>query len=796
MTESVMSGYGHQSIWSDLGRLHKWGIYTLALVAFLALWGGNAFGTIVAMMFLIFGAACWFWESPRVDTMAFDKLWTLLTTLVIGLSIFVGFNTDLSIIEIGVYFILYLTAAKLFQRARLIDHAQILALSFLLIAASTAFNDDLMFGIFFAIYVIVGVVTFAIHHLRMEIEANIERGGRPTRVLFGRRYLAVLVTMALLTFAAALVFFFLFPRLGFGFFATKARQQVQQSGFSENVDLGSHGAIKADNSVVMRVQFPNGDRPSSGTLYWRGLSFDRYDGIRWSRTLDRARRINQTTDGSFPIQAYLPEWGPSLVEQEIYIEPMDSNIMFGLDKPIELRFPGKEHHALRPFRGGEILQNETGDLRYKRRDSVGYLYNIKSFTRPNPSAQELQRATTDKEDERLDSTQSRFDEAYLQLPANLDDEIKALAESITRDATNDFDRAGLIASYLRTNLTYTTDLPPTGDQPPLSAFLLTNKRGHCEYFATAMVIMLRSIGIKARNVNGFLGGQWNNFDGYLAVRNSDAHSWTEVFLGSSWVRFDPTPSAANVSERSSLLDPFSKVYDALRFKWFKYVIEYDLSTQIELLKTAGRALGASEEQVETRNMSVTFIDLLRALKRNLIPSMLVLLISLLAGAVIRVRKPSPLDRWDALISVAAIGASATAAALLWKPEAGSLVRIFAVGTPSVMLLTGFVGRLSSKRSARRRKPHGVARIYIALRSLLSKHGVTISPTDGPETLLETVRDSALPDSETAETIITAYMNVRFGGTILKPAEERQLSRDLKLLSRTLAKASNRSRAPM
>ncbi|MBM4321017.1 MAG: hypothetical protein FJ125_13960, partial [Deltaproteobacteria bacterium] len=118
----------------DLPRLHKLGCYALTGLAIASLWLGNAFGAGLGLPLLLVAVASWFWEPPRVDPDRFQRGWTVLTLLVLGLLVYLGFTRDLGIVNLGVYFVLYLTMAKLYQRSRLADHEQILALSLLLMA--------------------------------------------------------------------------------------------------------------------------------------------------------------------------------------------------------------------------------------------------------------------------------------------------------------------------------------------------------------------------------------------------------------------------------------------------------------------------------------------------------------------------------------------------------------------------------------------------------------------------------------------------------------------------------------
>ena len=132
-------------------------------------------------------------------------------------------------------------------------------------------------------------------------------------------------------------------------------------------------------------------------------------------------------------------------------------------------------------------------------------------------------------------------ETYLQLPA-LDPRIPELAKQITARDNTPYDKARSIEGYLRSHYGYTLDLsgPPQAD--PLAYFLFQKRAGHCEYFAAAMTVMLRSLGIPARYINGFQTGEYNDVGGDLVVRASDAHSWVEAYFpGFGWLTFDPTP---------------------------------------------------------------------------------------------------------------------------------------------------------------------------------------------------------------------------------------------------------------
>src|SRR5207237_8669027 len=147
-----------------------------------------------------------------------------------------------------------------------------------------------------------------------------------------------------------------------------------------------------------------------------------------------------------------------------------------------------------------------------------------------------------------------------------------------------------------------------GGPDPLADFVFNVKQGHCEYFAAALAVMLRTQGIASRVVNGFLPGEYNETAGAYTVRQSDAHSWVEVYFPqtNSWVTFDPTPSAGRTShERTGLAGIFSKYSEAIELMWFQYVVAYDKQEQRSLVSSIRQRL------VDLRRSSPTKLANLR-----------------------------------------------------------------------------------------------------------------------------------------------------------------------------------------
>ncbi|HTR52181.1 MAG TPA: transglutaminase domain-containing protein, partial [Kofleriaceae bacterium] len=185
-------------------------------------------------------------------------------------------------------------------------------------------------------------------------------------------------------------------------------------------------------------------------------------------------------------------------------------------------------------------------------------------------------------------------EDYLQLPDEITARTYELAAKITAGYPTQYDKALAIERWLDQNLTYTLELKEPGGREPIDFFLFDRKQGHCEYFASAFAILARAAHIPTRQVNGFLGGEWNEYQSYVAVRAGDAHSWDEVYFpGAGWVTFDPTPPDRHDPlgrGGDGIAARMSRLVDTLRFQWTKWVIEYDLVSQLSLFKDLGGVL--------------------------------------------------------------------------------------------------------------------------------------------------------------------------------------------------------------
>jgi transglutaminase-like putative cysteine protease len=586
----------------NFGRAHKTTTYLAVWCAYLSLLLSSELSLPAAALSFAGVVASWWWEAPRVRVERWQKAWTAVGLVVFGWSVLAFLAGD-DLVLVGSELILYLLVAKLFGRRSSRDYLQVYVLSFLMLVAATVVNSDITFGLFFLGYVVTSTWALILLHLRREIEENylVRHEGTQTsqqvqisRILGSKRivgagFFAGTGAMSLVVFAGALVLFLAIPRIGFGLFFDKNRGGVTLAGFSDGVKLGGHGVIKDDDTVVMRVEvsgpYEGRDAPY---LHWRGVAFDEYREGEWRRSKKAPRTEKQTVldgglatyhvrydDPARPPERELTASLAGLVQQDIYLEPLGNDVLFGASMPAAFRVD--------PPLGQKPRDREERNDEIRFHHSAGIKYTVFSRLERPPLA--VMRAS------RPRVLPAGFDH-YLALPPEVTSRTRALAHQITAGKAGDYQKAAAIESWLQGNLGYTLEMvSPARGQEPVDFFLFDRRKGHCEYFSSAMAIMLREVGIPSRDVNGFLGGEWNEYDSYIAVRAGDAHSWVEAYLGDAgWVTFDPTPSGS-IDQLGrggeGFMDRLHRMADTVRFKWFKWIIEYDLDAQLAFLDSLG-----------------------------------------------------------------------------------------------------------------------------------------------------------------------------------------------------------------
>lgn len=489
------------------------------------------------------------------------------TTLLVA--VFVSFGVDLllisrDILPAAIHFLILLMVVKLFHLQHRKDFLQLYAISLLELLAAAALTVDLWYAAVFIAYMFAAIWTLILYHLRNESEEAHKESSPITRPVTAQFFWTT-NGIAVGSFCLTLVIFFLIPRIGAGFFQKNRTELIRTSGFSEKVDLGVIGAVKLDPTVVMRVEFPDQRGPVVGTLYFRGTAYDTYDGRSWANRLSVRRMLERTPDGVFlvstPQAAAAAESGG--LRQEILIEALDTTVLFG----------------------ASFVESIKGGFHVVQVDGVDGLYL------PYPTSARFQYSVRSIPDRLLESDRTAETFSYpdlvrkrfLQLP-DVSPRVGALAREVAGAGRAPYDIARAVEQHLRQNYQYSLDVGASVSASPVEDFLFTRKTGYCEHYATAMVVMLRTLGIPARLVTGFLPGVWNDFGNYYSVRQQDAHAWVEVYFPrSGWVTFDPTPSVPAAAP--AFFWRVGKVVDSIRLKWDRYVVQYSFRDQMAAAKS-------------------------------------------------------------------------------------------------------------------------------------------------------------------------------------------------------------------
>ncbi len=480
------------------------------------------------------------------------------------------------------HMILFLSVVKLLQRKADRDWFFLYLISFFEVLLAAGLSVSPAFIVTLTLYLLVAlstVVAFEIQKARRKVTPTQTRLlVPPDRALFRklpmrlwrRRYLEtrrlpfVSLGLLLLILVLALPFFLLAPRTASSALKRGGGGLAGFIGFSDNVTLGEIGRLKGSDEIFMHVRVENSNAALGAGLRWRGVALDEFSGRAWKKSAVAERFEKKESDRGF-FQVGTTEDVQRLTTQIFFLEPVDTPVLFGAARVVAVQ-------GRLPF----VRVDPEGAIQTRSHDQERVVYKVYSdTTEPGPNVL------------RADAMQYYAPAArYLELPVNLDPRIALLARQVaTRSgARNAYDESRAIESYLRDNYGYTLELKASGPDP-LSDFLFHIRAGHCEYFATAMAVMLRTRGIASRLVNGFLPGEYNEAAEAYTVRQSDAHSWVEAYFPqtNSWVTFDPTPPAGRTPRsRTGLAGQLSKYSEALELMWFQYVVGYDKQEQHSL----------------------------------------------------------------------------------------------------------------------------------------------------------------------------------------------------------------------
>ncbi len=448
-----------------------------------------------------------------------------------------------NILDPAINILVILLAVRLLGERIPRNYLQVFALSLFALSASSLYSLSPVF-LFYLLVLLLCIAASLVLLTFFTVDS---------RLALSRKGMKRLVTVAVAMPAAALplilLFFVVMPRPQFPLWDFLAPAAEKSTGLSEKIEPGSFSAVREVKTAVLRAQSRKLPRED---LYWRGTVLNTPERNAWVRT--------KLEEGDF-----VRSDGAGLVEQTIFPELNAGKYLIILDAPVKI---------------SGIRASQSSDMVFTRRSHGG---RIRYDTVSSLSGTIRVSGGIDRE-------------FYLKLPANVSSRVKALGKRIAAQGTNDRERLSSLERYFSSApYRYTTrDLPRSGD--PIDEFLFVGKAGHCEFFASSFMILLRTAGVPARLVGGYYGGEYNEMAGYYLVTEDMAHVWVEVYLeGIGWVRRDPSALADNFTgageeDADDILARVRKFSDSLSYYWNIAVITYDLDKQLRIFRSANSAM--------------------------------------------------------------------------------------------------------------------------------------------------------------------------------------------------------------
>ena len=462
-----------------------------------------------------------------------------------------------------VHLVFFLAVMKILTARTNRDHLYTAVIAFLELVAAAILSINFNFFVFLTLYLL-----FAMAALTSgEIRRSMLRSPATARSGLSRFHprlaaLSLSITAGILILTGGL--FFVLPRTADAAFARLIPQRFHLPGFSNQLNLGEFGELKTTSRPMMHIHVW-GEAPAG--LKWRGGALLEFDGHRWSNSRQPPERVPVVNGEAALIPAGNRQFGRHL-NYDVSYDELDTDALFFAGVPESVR-----------VQRSSVMRGVGNTYRIGQSPDPAFRYGAYSrLEDPPESALPPAPAPVLSLAER---------ERTLQLP-QLDPRIPALAREAAGETVSDMMRARKLEAFLRTRYTYTLQLPSHPVSDPLAYFLFTRRRGHCEYFASAMAVMLRTLGIPSRMATGFQSGVYNPMTELWLVRASDAHTWVEAWIGGyGWMTFDPTPPDPN-PPGVALLTKLGLYLDAAETFWQQWIVGYDAGQQGSLADRLGQ----------------------------------------------------------------------------------------------------------------------------------------------------------------------------------------------------------------
>ena len=493
---------------------------------------------------LMFWAIRLWWKDERLP-----GRWVLFLLVIVGCSgILIEFRSLFGR-DAGVAMLVVFMAMKLLELKSQRDAVVVVVLGYFLLLTHYFYSQSIPTGLWllFALWLVTATL------IRLH-------GGPASTTRASLRYAASLCLQAI---PFMLVLYLLFPRISGPLWGLPSDAHAGMTGLSDTMSPGSISRLAQSADIAFRARFST-TPPAKQKLYWRGPVMEQFDGTTW-RLHDNRGTSPQLETLSAPLR------------YEMTLEPHNQRWILALDAPVQLPEALKASNVLAVTQRLPVTERR----RYELAASLDYRFNVD-------------------EDPRALSRN-------LALPPGVNPQARALAERWRNSDHRPSAIIGQAQALFAAEFTYTLQ-PPLLGQNGIDEFLFKTRRGFCEHYAGAFVFLMRAAGIPARVVSGYQGGEFNPLDGYLVIRQSDAHAWAEVWLeGQGWVRVDPTASVSPTRIETGIADalPFGEPLPALvqwradwlrtlRYRWEavnnawnQHILGYDPQRQRELLSRLG-----------------------------------------------------------------------------------------------------------------------------------------------------------------------------------------------------------------
>ncbi len=468
--------------------------------------------------------------------------------------------------DAGVAMLVMLMALKLLELKSRRDAYVLITLAYFLLLTHYFYSQSIPTGVWLLTASLVVTATLIRLH-----------GGSASATLPTIRYAATLTVQAV---PFMLVLYVLFPRIAGPLWGLPQDAHSSRSGLTDTMAPGTIANLAQSGDIAFRARF-EGAAPRQDKLYWRGPVMEDYDGLTW--------RQQPLSGGGAPAL----EARGTPIRYSLTLEAHNQRWLLALDAPTALPPEVRVARTLTVLANRPVQQRQ----RFELSASIDFRFNIQE----SPAV--LQRS--------------------LRLPPGRNPRTRALAEEWRRLDPRPEQLAQKALTFFRTEPFVYTLQPPLLGPEAMDDFLFQTRRGFCEHYAAAFVVLMRAAGVPARVVGGYQGGELNPVDGYLIVRQSDAHAWAEIWLaGQGWTRVDPTAAVSPARIETGIVgavpsgDPlpgFIQIdtnwirslrhrWEAFNNGWNQWVLGYNSDRQRELLSRLGFT------QIDWRTLGILLIS--------------------------------------------------------------------------------------------------------------------------------------------------------------------------------------------